>query len=611
MKKIKAFLISIVFALSCYIAFIFTNPLYICSDNIGVAVVTDGFYGKNNFCQYIHPLLCIMIKWIYPLLPEADVFTLLVHIAIICSIALLVVRFNGNILVKPIRKFSITDLVVIILTGMAVLLFTSGIVVWNANYTIQTGAIILGGLLILFSSVIWHSSRPWIVAGICISGFGFMLRREASLLFIPFIILEIITEFLILTGKKIKEIRLKKKYDQGIDEDLSEKISISDNTYLGEIRRRVLCLCPFAIVIVLLLMSRFLFYSREPYKTAIRYNKSRTTAVDFPMKNWNDEIEAVADGVFKHVDYTAVTNRCYFDTDYLDADRLEAIAEAGTKKEYILADNGWKNVISKMRYTFLHSSLYMVILGTLTAILAFYDILCCNWWRRLETLFSLGGAVAILFYFTWLGRAPLRVWEPVIFATDFTLLISAIDREFLISPAKEKKHKTLDGVLIAAAFIVLWFNSGQLLAYMEYHQPQPVWTSRASTDNGPYEATLSKEAGHDAIFIWPNWHSHLPDYIKRTGKLLPEEIYRHNIPLGDWPYGQPYFYDFLKNINAPNPALALLKRPNTYFMGSTIHIVSSYLREHYGEDIEFEFVSKLGSIDGMEVIRIIRNGTSK
>ena len=81
--------ISLFFALACYAGFMLFNPLYISTDNIGVAVVTEGYYGENNFCQYIHPLLCLIIKWLTPLFPTADVFTLLVHIAVFCSIALL------------------------------------------------------------------------------------------------------------------------------------------------------------------------------------------------------------------------------------------------------------------------------------------------------------------------------------------------------------------------------------------------------------------------------------------------------------------------------------------------------------------------------------------
>ena len=156
-------------------------------------------------------------------------------------------------------------------------------------------------------------------------------------------------------------------------------------------------------------------------------------------------------------------------------------------------------------------------------------------------------------------------------------------------------------------FILLWFSTGQLLAYAEFHKPQPVWVSRIPEEGGPFAITVSKEAGKDPLFIWPNWHTYLPKYAEETGKLPSRELIRHNIALGDWVYGQPYFTEFLGNINAQNPARALLERPNTYLMGDYASgLVLDYFREHYGAEIDMQAATDIGKINNVMTYRFIR-----
>ena len=85
---------------------------------------------------------------------------------------------------------------------------------------------------------------------------------------------------------------------------------------------------------------------------------------------------------------------------------------------------------------------------------------------------------------------------------------------------------------------------------------------------------------------------------KMTGKLPSKEIIRHNIALGDWLYGQPYFIIFLKSINAENSATALFNRQNTYIINEQGGLVSCNLQEHV-EPVE-ELLKKTG--DGKTVV---------
>ena len=63
-----------------YFVFSITGYLYVYSDNLTIAVVTGGMYSNNNYCQYVHPLTCILIKIVSPLIPSADMFATSVHI---------------------------------------------------------------------------------------------------------------------------------------------------------------------------------------------------------------------------------------------------------------------------------------------------------------------------------------------------------------------------------------------------------------------------------------------------------------------------------------------------------------------------------------------------
>ena len=631
-----------------------------------MAVVTEGYYGENNFCQYIHPLLCLIIKWLTPLFPTADVFTLLVHIAVICSIALLfdlfavsaftgsgqknLTTFTDSSLYLPrvrsrgfFRGSGVREISIALTTGMSILLFSSGITVWNANYTIQTAAIVLAGLLILFTSMRQKRSLAWLFAGTLIISFGFMLRIESALLFLPFIALEVLSGYfsaeknsglssvLPINGNEdtapVSHLSFWTRFSRADRADRrTDRADWTDRTDRGAGRadstgwidrgagRAVstdrgagrpgaagyILFLPAAVIIFLLLATRFAFNLQEPYKTAGRYNAARTAAVDFPMKSWNAEIEAASSGHFSKTDYEAVTNWCFFDTEFMDVDMLESVVNTGRRNDYSITRKGMSELLGEMKWTLLHSSLYMVILIGLSTVLAFRNLICCPWPRKAETVLSILGVFIILTYFTFRGRAPMRVWESVIFAMDFVLFMAATDRT-------EHNKKNVNTVCFFLMFILLWFSTGQLLAYVEFHKPQPVWVSRIPEEGGPFAITVSEEAGEDSLFIWPNWHTYLPKYAEETGKLPSRELIRHNIALGDWVYGQPYFTDFLGNINAQNPARALLERPNTYLMGDYASgLVLDYFREHYGAEIDMQAATDIGKINNVMTYRFIR-----
>lgn len=87
------------------------------------------------------------------------------------------------------------------------------------------------------------------------------------------------------------------------------------------------------------------------------------------------------------------------------------------------------------------------------------------------------------------------------------------------------------------------------------------------------------------------------------GKLPTEKFIQHNMPVGDWTYGQTYFKEYLKEIEAENPAKALLIREQTYYVSEDYEELLLYLQEHYGKDIA---VQKIGEIQGIPVWKFVK-----
>ncbi len=605
----KAVILPAFFSVACYIGFMLSNPLYISTDNIGVAVVTNGFYGKNVFCQYLHPLLCLVIRLLHFLIPSADAFTLLVHFVIALQIGMLFYLFAGDVFQKSIREWRLSGFVKLSMTVMSILLFTAGICIWNSNYTITTGAIMLFGLLILFHALQEQKHKRWIVAGTIFVAFGFMLRIESALLFIPFVLLELLA----LAFDAEMQSKLRFRFSNIFSKKQSMHREPIIRNQENSSRQKLNCLAPCFLIVCLLIISRMVFNAFEPYKTAAEYNSARTAVVDFPVKYWGPEVAEAGEGIFTQADYEAAVNWCFFDTDYFDTDKLEMIVQAGSKNQYELSVEGIAGTLSEMKHDLFHTSLYMLLLIILSLVLVIRNLLCCTTLRKAETLLAFLGVFIIIAYFTFRGRAPMRVWEPAVFAGDFAFICAAFNEPASDSSSAVYFRAFVNRITVAIMFIVLWFNTGQLLAYAQYHQLQSVLLSCTEDKKNPFEPenicgsySLLKGKENNIILICPNWHAHIPKYTKNTGKLPSRSVMEHNIPLGDWVYGQPYFRDLLNEIGVDNPAEALVERPNTFLLEGNTKIVLYYLQEHFGSNIEFQKVAEKGLIDNLHVYRVIK-----
>lgn len=561
-KNKYSFLGALLITSVCYIVFCFSGLIYEYTDNITVAVVVDGMYGDNNFCQYLHPLLCVIIKWLTPLFPTADVFTSLIHLALLISTGTL--SYIAVHSLKSFKEWQLEDYIRCALLILTVVYPTLGMKLFGVNYTVQTAAIIFAGVIELFYAKEHGGSKIWTVLGTVLVCFGFLVRQEAALLYIPFVALEIVIEFFRSRDKK---------------------------AYLCDFLRTIF---PCIAIVFILLASRAIFYSIEPYATDDRYNRNRTIAEDYWMKGY-DRYDLTFEGLDEST-YNAVREWVLADTQMLNADTLEKVAEAGNINKYVSTTEGIAAALKAMYRRITQEDLHLLILTVLAIILTLWNCIAVrSVWLKIESACSFLGGFIILFYFTFIGRAPMRVWQCVLFAMLSVMILVMIKDEH-----GSKQTRTIETAFQLLLCVILYFGVGQVMAVSEFHEFQTPLTAMIGADDSVYEKTFSD----DALYIWPIWHSTIPDYFSAQNKLPTQRVIDHNIAIGDWVYGQQYFIDFLERIDAENPALALLERQNTYLMEGKNKVFLTYMREHYGDNIYLRYVGKINKKNAYQLIRV-------
>ena len=554
---------ALVLTLALYLIFSFIGGLYTYTDNVTVGVVTSGMYGENSICQFLHPLYCRIISFLNPVLPTADIFATLTHSFLLLGIFLLSYIFFSWVFQKPIREWKVEDYIVRVLGLMTIIYFVLGLSAFGINYTVQTSVIMAMGVFTLFYAAQTKKGIGWIVAGTVLV-FGALLDRvEANLLFLPFIALELLTEIV----RHKRQIREWAKY-----------------------------IVPAALLIIIMIGSRQIFFSREPYRSDAEYNNYRTVCEDYPMNYYSTAVIA-PEGLDLEA-YKAVLHWTLMDTEVIDTDALKEFAAIGSKTKYTLTGDGIVYILKDMRKETMTMDLHVLVLTWLTILLTVWNLIAVrNKWLKLETLFAFLGGFVIMFYFTYRGRALLRVWQCVLIPC-LTILVFV-----MIKDAGERKPSSVKSIVQLLLCAILWFGVGQVMANSQFHTFATPLTAKTGAKDYVYRRTFED----DTLYIWPWWYQTIPDYFSKQNKLPTKEVIEHNIAQGDWVYGQVYFRDFLKRINAENPAIALLDRPNTYLVEGMEDDVLDYLRSHYGEDIEMKHVKY---IRGKKVYQFVRGGVT-
>ncbi len=591
-NKKKYLLGALFITLLLYFIFSISGSLYIFTDNITVAVITGGMYGDNNMCQYLHPLFCLIIKALNPILPTSDVFTVLIHAFLLFGIYCVSYTVIETAFQKQISHWNVEDYISRTLLLLVISYLVLGLKLFGSNYTVQTAAIISTGVVVIFFAFHMKKGKAWKIAASFLIFAGFLGRVEACLLFLPFIALELLTEFM------------------------------RNNERMKWFRKTTGYILPSIIVIAILLGSKAIFLRTEPYRSDAEYNYYRTITGDYPMETYGVSYKDW-EGIDRDT-YLAVTHWILADTDKINTETLRNIAEVGSRNDYQTTEEGLKRTLQEMKRKASKVDVHVMTLTALAIIMTLWCVIAVkSVWLKLEALCSFGGGFIILLYFTFRGRAPLRVWQCVLIdALTILILIMIKDGMERLQPTlfSELQQKETDGLVpsdmkrkqkgtmayrtATVVFqlllcVVLYFGIGQVMAHSSIHAPISPLTAKIRADDSGYEKTFED----DSLYIWSGWYDHIPDYFSKQNKLPTQRVIDHNIAMGDWVYEQVYFRDFLQRIGAPNPALALLDRPNTYLMEGYEEMMLNYLQHHYGEDIELVYSHE---VNGKKAYRFVR-----
>ena len=559
MKRFGRYTFAAFTASACFVFSLFTNSLYLYTDNVGVALVLNGYYA-GPLSQYQHPLLCLLVNAPEKLFPLADVYTAFVHVLIFAELFVLALLLPEDALKKKFAERQFRDHLSPVLSVLFIVFLSAGVNLWRANYTIQAGSFLFTGWLVLDIANARNKSPVWVIVGTLFVAFGYMLRKEAGLLFLPFTFLRLAARF------------FERKKEGGS----------------GRFLRFYL---PAFITLALLIGSQAALDRTEPYATAKRYNAARTALVDYPVKTWSEKDPYFSD--IDPADYVAACEWLYADTEVMTADHLEPMAESGAKNRYEFNSAGMKQALREMWDTAGKTDVYMSVMVFLCLLAAVRNTLLVRAAQdRTAATLALAGAFVILLYFTFRGRAPLRVWQPALFGVLF------VEVSLLMTCASRGDGPAGELFLLLAAILLYW-SAGQIIAHTEeFHGPISALNARTGADESAYEQTLRE----DDLYIWPSWHSAVPKVFGKQGKLPTLRVLEHNIPLGDWSSGQPYYTEFLKRIGHPNPIRDLAEKPNVYIMSDSSFILR-FLRRHYGEDIE---LVPAGEVNGTTAYRVER-----
>lgn len=552
MRKGSWLAFAFMIALLCWLFFSITGELYLRPDNLGIAIVINGLFG-SPMSQYQHPLFCVLVNMLSQVIPSADVCTLVIHLMIIAELTVLeIILLNGSE-EKKLHVWQLPDCIRIMLSILVAFFLSAGLKLWSANYTIQAASFVFTGWITLIYALRKAKGKIWIITGTVFAAVGYMLRKEAGMIFIPFVLLIIISEF---AGGKQQENRNK--------------------TFCKYI-------LPCCVIVFLLFISQTIYHSIEPNATADRYNGARTTMVDFPIKTWDDSFEGIS-----KADYIAVSNWMLADTENINADSLEALAKVAGSFRYPFNLSGLGNAFSDMWQILWKTDVYITVMAFLGVLIAIYNSLIQQvFWRKFAAVCGPVGAFIIMLYFTFRGRALINVWVSVLFA------LMSLEVVLLMRDSETWKWRIIFYLLLC---ICLYFSAGQVFAHARFHEIKTVLQSRVNADESAFETTF-----HDNdLYIWSN--TMVFKTYGRMEKLPSQQFLEHNIQIGDWSSGQPYYTAYLEHIGHPNPIRDLVEKDNVYIMSNSDYILN-FLREHYGEDIELE---EDGEVNGMIAYKTVR-----
>lgn len=522
------------------------------TDDFYISCVLNSVYSKENYCYFLSPILAEIIRILGAALPNADVFALL------CE----VLSLGGHwcffyIMFRSVKTESsiIIILFIIALNNKTNLL--------HLPFTAMTAALAFYGFFILYAVLIGKADRRIAIAGTVLLFFSMNLRQEAFLIMIPFVLLVIIAElFMQKTDRK---------------------------KYLYNAARLFI---PVILMFAVIVGIKTLTDNSEKYRHACDYNNYRSEIEDYTQKPYEKCGDKLAEIGVSENDFTAVKERILADRSIVTSEYLKNIAgissglSAGEKMEVLLSKE-ISDIINVISYSLILQSIILAVILLVRLIKRESDMA-----GNAVMLLSCAGELFIFAFLFYLGRMMSYVIQAIFFGI-WLAFVSVFLRE-------GKKEDTFLSIafrktmLVAAVALMICFYSGYSVS-----PENSVLTARESQAAD----VVGIDENKDTLYVWGvyDYGEMLRNsYFFKEKKLLSQEFISHNIVDGEWQYEQPYYLDYLKDINVENPMRALIEREHTYYIANKerCDIVLTFLQEHYDERISVE---KIGDIDDIPI----------
>ncbi len=545
-SKLKYLIFSFITALVSFSVSLFAH-IYTFNDDYWLSMVLNCLYSDDNYCLFVSPFFCSAVKFLHNILPSADCYLLLIRTACFFSIWLIAYYTVSNR-----QKLYITVPFLIVLSFIC----TAGL-----TYTVITTYLICVGI---FFCIGFPESRVYYYGGILLMLFGFIFRTQSALLSLPFIFLELAA---VIFGK------------------------IKNKTEIKKVMKNLLRVTvPVAVCIIAVLYSQAYPEINNNYKDGLQYNSVRTEIVDYPMKKW-EKIEADTQGISEN-DYNAVTSWIFFDTDNINTDFMNRIVTVGSKPVRSFTVKNAYTVIIDVFRKIVKSEYLMSYFLLLCVMLSFSLISKIPLYKKLKNLAACAGGYLICTYFFYCGRMPDRIVVSVLLYCTASVFLSLTgnDAESRNGTEKRSRIKPVYSVLIclsAVPFVISWFNN---------FTPEPSFALTAFNQPENTPAFYSEQE----IYIWDSDDIDTACFaqLAKSGRLPSKDFMNHNIMAGDWTYGQKYLSDHFSSAGISNPAVSLMERPHTYYVGDHEAMIKTYLSEHYDYDTE---PVKIKDISGVPV----------
>lgn len=545
--RFRAFLPALLAAFLLFLVVLVCLPLYDDVDNYLVAIVLNGQFGADNGCQYTHVLLNRLMSFLAGVLPGADVFTLVARFCIPMSFALLLYQVSQKTKSRS-----------VIIALFAFFLFLSvGISVFTGNYGVQAILFAGTGLLLMYLSGNGGLS-PLYICGCLYLLLGIMWRLQVALLFIPYVLLELIC-------------------------CMREHAAAPQRWHIPAL----------PLVLVLLLLGiQAIQERREPLRSALEYDRLRTSQVDYATKYWPEVSEdAGAIGV-THADYEMLEGWLLLDTDHMTTAKMADITGISAVPAYPLTPAGLREACWVLLTYFVgESNCNYVWLAGILLMGLFLILFAPDSGRRLQALFILIGSQIIIFYYLMRGRAPMRLIHSVYFAQSFALLCEGVQVRDRIRTGKRV-------IVPFFCLLILLFTGGAWMSLRKTqpHVPQLALNARTGVDDTAYTTKNEQD-----VIIWDDWGPNFKRPLMRQGKLPTRELLSHHLPAGEWVYGQTYFTKFLAETGLDNPYEALFTRDHVYYAvdgDASLRLFAEYTPGFHAE--------QTGTVAGIPIYRFTR-----